>query len=498
MSASKRTSESGEHGHDRPDPNICKGLKFEDCELAILRMQVDKAERKVGQRLANSEDIQKIMHTVERFIKSHELVAYGGLAIDRLLPEDDKIYNKDIDIPDYDFFSPSAITHAKELGNMYVKEGYEEVEVKAGQHHGTFKVFVNFIPVADITLLPAELFKSIKRQAKKVNGMLFVDPNFLRMGMYLELSRPDGDVSRFEKVLKRLILINKHYPLHESGADCHRRDFQRSISNRYLKTREGELYDVVLGALIDKGVVFFGGYAIALYSRYMPRTLRNGLKRFPDFDVLATAPEEVAEAVKERLEDADFKGVRIIAHEALGEIVPEHWEVRVAGETVAFIYRPVACHSYNVLTMGKKKVRVATIDTMLSFYLAFLYDGRPYHDKGRILCMSKFLFDVQQKNRLQQKGLLRRFSINCYGHQETVEEMKAHKADMFRKMKDKKGTAVYDEWFLNYRPGDRKAAKAPKGSRTGVTKRGTSAPTLGKKTRRRRGRSRTKSRFFPW
>lgn len=493
--SSERVTET-ERGNDshgsRGNPHLCKGLKFEDCELAILRLQVDKAERKVGQRLANSEDIQKIMHTVERFIKSHELVAYGGLAIDRLLPEDDKIYNKDIDIPDYDFFSPAAISHAKELGDLYVKEGYEEVEVKSGHHHGTFKVFVNFIPVADITLLPAELFKSIKRQAKKVNGMLFVDPNFLRMGMYLELSRPDGDVSRFEKVLKRLILINKHYPLHVR--DCNRRDFQRSIANRYLKSREGEMYDVVLNALMDKGVVFFGGYAIALYSRYMPRTLRNGLKRFPDFDVLANAPEEVAEYVKESLEDNDFKGVRVVEHEGVGEIVPAHWEVKVAGETVAFIYRPVACHSYNVLPMGGKKVRVATIDTMLSFYLAFLYANRPYYDKGRILCMSKFLFDVQQKNRLQQKGLLRRFSINCYGHQETVEEMKAHKAEMFRKMKEKKGTAAYEEWFLNYRPGDRAAAKAPKGSRTGraKTKRHNTTAT------RKKSRRRSRKRFFPW
>ena len=69
-------------------------------------------------------------------------------------------------------------------------------------------------------------------------------------------------------------------------------------------------------------------------------------------------------------------------------------------------------------------VKVATIDTMLSFYLAFYYSSRPYYDNERILCMSQFLFTVQQKNRLQQKGLLRRFSIKCYGHQETLEGMR--------------------------------------------------------------------------
>ena len=65
---------------------------------------------------------------------------------------------------------------------------------------------------------------------------------------------------------------------------------------------------------------------------------------------------------------------------------------------------------------------------MLSFYLAFLYVNKGYYDPDRIICMSKFLFDVQEKNRLEQKGLLKRFSINCYGHQESVEEMRADKA----------------------------------------------------------------------
>jgi hypothetical protein len=89
---------------------------------------------------------------------------------------------------------------------------------------------------------------------------------------------------------------------------------------------------------------------------------------------------------------------------------------------------------------------------MLSFYLAFLYANRPYYDKDRILCMSKYLFEVQEKNRLEQKGILKRFSMNCMGHQETVEEMRAEKANKFVELKEKKGSPEYEEWFLRYRP----------------------------------------------
>jgi hypothetical protein len=103
-------------------------------------------------------------------------------------------------------------------------------------------------------------------------------------------------------------------------------------------------------------------------------------------------------------------------------------------------------------------VKIATIDTMLSFYLAFLYSDRPYYNAflDRILCMSKFLFDVQQKNRLQQKGLLKRFSITCYGHQETVEEIRADKSKKYKELKSSKNTREYEEWFLNYKPSEKK------------------------------------------
>ena len=70
--------------------NICKGLKFSDCELTILRMAVDKAEEKIGKRIVNSEDVQKIIDIVEEFLKLQNLICYGGTAINNILPEEDK------------------------------------------------------------------------------------------------------------------------------------------------------------------------------------------------------------------------------------------------------------------------------------------------------------------------------------------------------------------------------------------------------------------------
>ena len=452
--------------------NICKDLTFNDCELAILRMAVDKAEEKIGKRIVNSGDIQKIIKIVEDFIKVKNLICYGGTAINNILPEEDQFYNKEVEIPDYDFFTTNALEDAKDLADIYYKKGFTDVEAKSGQHYGTYKVFVNYIPVADITYLPKGIYNSIKKDAISVGGILYTPPNYLRMAMYLELSRPAGDTSRWEKVMKRLSLLNKHYPV--TDVNCNDIEFQRDM--KINEEDEERIYDNVRATLVNQGVVFFGGYAISLYSQYMPKNLTHKLEKIADFDVLSNEPEMTCQIVKERLKDIGIKHTKIIKKEPVGEIIPLHYEIRIGKNTVAFVYKPIACHSYNNLNIGGQKVKIATIDTMLSFYLAFLYADKPYYNDflDRILCMSKFLFDVQQKNRLQQKGLLRRFSITCYGHQESVEEIRAHKAEKYKELKQKGNKIEFEEWFLNYKPDDMKGYSAAnnkkKAKKTGIKK----------------------------
>lgn len=428
--------------------DACKGLTYDECELTILRQAVDKAEKIKGTRQMSSPELKTIIDIVESFLKTKKNICYGGTAINNILPKQDQFYDRNIEIPDYDFFSMTPLEDAKRLADIYYQKGFDEVEAKAGMHYGTYKVFVNFIPVADITLLTPEIFNNMKKEAITVGGILYAPPNYLRMSMYLELSRPDGDIGRWEKVLKRITLLNKHYPL--MGKDCKNVDFQRGMESNIKD--EDKLYEVTKNALIDEGVVMFGGLANTLYSRYMPKKLAHKLSKSPDFDVLAEDAELTASMIKEKIEQAGFKKVDVFYHEKIGEIISDHYEIRVGLETVCFIYTPLACHSYNTITIDNKVINVATIDTMLSFYLAFLYSDRKYYDKNRILCMSQYLFIVQQRNRLAQKGLLRRFSLNCYGKQETMELMRAEKANKFIELKSKRNAKEYEEWFLRYVP----------------------------------------------
>jgi hypothetical protein len=473
-------------------------MTLEEKEIDILRNAIDIAEKRKGRQTVGDPDVKKIISILEDFLKKKRLVCYGGTAINNILPLEDQFYDKDVEIPDYDFYSPDALEDAKELADIYYKAGFQEVEAKSGVHHGTYKVYVNFIPVADITYLEKSLFKHIQKEAMRVYGILYCPPNFLRMNMYLELSRPAGDISRWEKVLKRLLLLNKNYPLR--GKHCDPKTFQREFERDDVKKAE-HLYYTVRDSFIDQGMVFFGGYASFLYSTYMPAKQKKLFQKTPDFDVLAEEPEQAATILKERLEDFEYTGIRIIKRNSIGEIIAPHYEVKVKinniEETVAIIYKPLACHSYNTIKKGNKTVRVATIDTMLSFYFAFFYSGRDYYDENRILCMAQYLFDVQQKNRLEQKGLLKRFSVNCYGEQETLEDMRNAKAEKYKELKGQRNTVEYESWFLRYIPNETKQERKEneqsstirKSKKTVTHKKGDNRKTKGN-TKKRKGKKR--------
>jgi hypothetical protein len=186
----------------------------------------------------------------------------------------------------------------------------------------------------------------------------------------------------------------------------------------------------------------------------MPKHQRRLIQKIPDFDVLSEDPRIVCEDVVSELLLHNYKKVKYVKHKGVGEVISEHYDIRIGDEIIAFIYKPLACHSYNTLRIENDSIRIATIDTMLSFYLAFIYANRSYYDQNRIICMSQFLFDVQQQNRLKQTGLLKRFSIECYGVQDTLETMRFEKTKKFEELKDKKTSKEFESWFLRYIPMD--------------------------------------------
>ena len=427
---------------------------MEEKELEIVKAAVESIERRKGKRLVLEPDVQAVIDTVERFISSKKLVCYGGTAINNIMPEQYRFYDTETELPDYDFYSSNALKDAKELADICFNLGYNEVEAKSGSHPGTYKVFVNFMAIADITQMDHALFNKLRTNAYIKNHIHYAPTDFLRMAMYLELSRPDGDVSRWEKVLKRLTLLNKAYPMQIKK--CARIEMQRPMHDAKLDRNhsaiQNKIYDITQRVLMSSDIVFIGGFADILYSRYLPKKERLHLKHHPEFDVLSNAPKEVADLIKMSLIANGIDSVSVDKMPSIGEIVSDHYKISVGGEIIVLIYKPTACHSYNTISLNNHIIKVASIDTMLMFYLAFSFADRDYYDRDRIMCLASLLYHIQKYNRLRQTGLLKRFGRSCYGKQETLESLRKEKAKKYEELKNDRSSDEYQKWFLRYIP----------------------------------------------
>ena len=117
----------------------------------------------------------------------------------------------------------------------------------------------------------------------------------------------------------------------------------------FLKTTEEKIFHNLRETLINQGCVFFGSYANRMYLKNLKHLRRKKIPRVPDFDVLSEESDKCSRIVKERLESIGIKNISIVNHEKIGEIIPKHCEIRVAKETIAFIYEPLECHSLSLI-----------------------------------------------------------------------------------------------------------------------------------------------------
>ena len=74
------------------------------------------------------------------------------------------------------------------------------------------------------------------------------------MNMYLELSRPLGDLTRWEKVFKRLTLLNKYYPM-KVDYNCNVINFQRQMGPE----KEESIWPSIIGLAIVIGLLYWLG-----------------------------------------------------------------------------------------------------------------------------------------------------------------------------------------------------------------------------------------------
>jgi hypothetical protein len=150
--------------------------------------------------------------------------------------------------------------------------------------------------------------------------------------------------------------------------------------------------------------------------------------------------------------------IEIFFQEQYLDIIGERASVYIKGHKIITMYEPLACHNYSEIRYMSQKVRIATIDTILSMYFMFQYTNEDPTIIHRLACMCHYLFQIQNRYACRSTTSLKRFSLPCYGTQHTLESLRSIKLAKYLelyKYKNKPNHEKYEEymrWFLKYIP----------------------------------------------
>ena len=384
-----------------------------------LEKIVEQLELENDKKTASNPLIKQSLEVVAEFLKHHPVMCYGGTAINNMLPREERFYDPETTVPDYDFYSRTPQEHAMILANQLSAVGIQSVEVKPGMHLGTFKVFANFEGVADITHLDTDIFDRLWDEQVVIDGIHYVSPNFLRMSMYLELSRPRGDVSRWTKVYQRLQLLNKHYPM---VCPLKEEKERQELSEAQRKK--------VISILHSKNVVLLGITASQIHEG-------KGPKWSAPVTILAE-PKTLESLTKDKQTES---------HEG-SDVLPAHTDILDEdGNIFIRIHETAACHSYHEMANG---VKVASIPTMLQFALAYMYSGVPENEVTHLMCVSQRIMDLASHKEKRRYALLT--PTECLGEQDTLVDLKREKAELYNQLSKDKSSPEFLKYFFTYNP----------------------------------------------
>jgi uncharacterized protein YdhG (YjbR/CyaY superfamily) len=347
------------------------------------------------------------------------------------LPQKRKFYDPNYNVPDYDFFSPNVEADVDELVDMLEKEGFEDVNKRVGMHEGTMKVYVNFVPVADCSLMNPKIFKIIQKRAVKVDGILYTDPDMLRMMMYLELSRPRGEVSRWRKVFERLTLLNHAFPPGECGEHVR---LSHKIEDEDRKT--------ILEFCIHNKRSVVGPEVIGIMEKQRPVL---SLTYLVDIGGPVIFFSPAAETDANDLKDMLHGNVRVETKNALTDQLFHCTMLKRGNLPVALVFQEEACLGYTLFDVkGKGDIRIGTPDTLLHLYYTLTIFGtkEKAYFQTSLDCLIQKIHTLLKGVRNNPTKLLPAFSLRCSGHQKGMATLLKEKAERTKEEKKKQTKKV--------------------------------------------------------
>jgi len=384
-------------------------------QVERIKHAATEAQKKIDYASAHHPQVIKSIEVIENFLRKRHRLCYGGQAINAHLPKAYQFYDPEFSIPDYDFFTPSQKSDLLLLVKDLRAAGFVDIYVREGMHEGTFKIYVDYVPVADMTAIDPALYRILSRREYRLNGISYLDANTLRMMMYLELSRPAGEVSRWGKVYERLVLFNEFAAI----PSCRIKPMaQHSLSPDQVS--------FTLSFMVEHQRVFAGADLVTFYDH----TLRTRTKRSkwvlttkrPLLFYSPTPQEDADHLIRAyRQMEQEKKKLRIASYDSKGvEVLPSMKIISRGKQALVFIVAQTACSSYLTFPLGRdRSLLIASMDTLITLYFSLGLIRSAYFDMGSMECVANHVVQLSILSR-NRAGPFPFISITCQGHQPSV------------------------------------------------------------------------------
>jgi len=288
------------------------------------------------------------------------------------------------------------------------------------------------------------MFKIVQKRAKSVNGILYCDADLLRMFMYLEISRPRGEVARWGKVFDRLTLLNHEYPV--SGE----REKESCDEDLVIPhTVSAEVRAEILELCVKRKSVMMGPEFVHLLETGRDKISLQGLSSLGGPLIFMSAnPHVDAEDIKhimgESREGKRSKGTQFVIKDfpSPSDHIYDYVTVSKGGNLIAMILKENSCHAYTTLKVDGADMRVGTPDLLLNYYYTVLIFGSK-RDKSQfnVNCVVRKLYAISEKARDRPTQFVPAFGLRCSGHQKGIATLLKLKAERTQKV-GKKGRSL--------------------------------------------------------
>lgn len=380
-----------------------------DEQLEKIDQFAEEAQGRIDYESAHDEQILAGIKVVEDFLRATGRVCYGGTAMNIHLPKKYKFYDPNTSIPDYDFLTPNGEQDVKNLEQRLRNAGFADIGSRPGVHEGTTKLYLNFIPIADITEIDVKLYNLFKKHSDDNNGISYMDVNSLRMMMYLELSRPRGEVSRWHKVFERLKLLEH--------ADIPRNCKAPTIKKTRIPL---PIYRILFYYALNNNRVMAGASVLNIYKQSLKTQVTGDWLFSANLPLVIYSPN-ISSDLSDIKQLMGQYTVKVTEIEAIGDFIPRSVVLENDGKPILLMVEETACHAYNSLQMRSgKAVRIASLDTISTLYLSLMLTNRPLIRRvfpQSILCMAQTAMEISSYMRRRGKGQFPFISLDCTGHQ---------------------------------------------------------------------------------